>query len=142
MVVVNHIQRIPGDYRFFICRDHLHFDVALRRADKRRIAGVGVELDAELGEARANHCAYCGCMFADTGGEHDAIQTTKRAGERADLPHHPEHKQFDGVMRASVATGEQGAHVAGDAAGYAEQPGTPIEQIRDLDGRPGGNPAA
>ena len=43
---------MPCDYRFFICRDHLHFDVTLRRADKRRIAGVGVELDAEPGEAQ------------------------------------------------------------------------------------------
>ena len=74
--------------------------------------------------------------------EHDAVLTTKRAGERANLPHHPEHEQFDGLMRTSIATGKQGAHVAGDAAGYAEQPGTPIEQVRDLDGQPGGNPTA
>src|SRR5271169_4914043 len=75
------------DHGLLVGGDDSHIDVASRRAEARRVGGVGgrVDSNAEPTQSVADLGADLWSAFSDPGGEHEAFEAAERTRQSRDL---------------------------------------------------------
>ena len=110
----------------------------LRRRDRHRLVraagvGLGVDDDAEVGQALAQGGAQAGVVLTDAGGEGDGVQTSHDRRVRAHVLGQAVQVDVhgvDGVLVALVHHARDLTHVR--LAGQALHAGLAVEQVVDL----------
>src|ERR687896_690071 len=97
-------ERVPGDHQLLVGRDRIDRDPAAVGRNARAALGIGclVELDAQPGGLLAHPLADLSRALADSGREHEPVETTLDCGERAELATDPPDEQVDRMTGAQI----------------------------------------